>query len=110
VIIQFKSKASGGFFMTEPVMKQVFSAMGEEFSEKGIFTQERVPLVREKLARIVERSRVEDRSRLESFDEAVREGEAAPKDLPVGLSQRAYPLLDMLTTAEKKRVPVVWGV
>ncbi len=110
MIIEFKSKAIGGFFMTEPVMKIVFSAIGQEFSEKGIFTADQVPIVRAKLASVVEQSRVADRGRLASHDEAVREGEAAAKDFPVGLSQRAFPLLEMLTAAEKKKVPVVWGV
>ena len=110
MIIEFKSKATGGFFMTEPVMKMVFSAIGQEFSEKGIFTEAQVPVVRAKLQAIVEQSRMADRSRLASHDEAVREGEAVAKDLPVGLSQRAFPLLEMLTAAEKKKVPVVWGV
>lgn len=110
MIIEFKSKAIGGFFMTEPVMKMVFAAIGQEFSEKGIFTETQVPIVREKLQAVVEQSRHADRSRLESHDESVREGEALAKDLPVGLSQRAFPLLEMLTAAEKKKVPVVWGV
>ncbi len=110
MIIEFKSKASGGFFMTEPVMKMVFSAIGREFSEKGIFTEEQVPIVRAKLAQVVAQSRMADRGRLQSHDEAVREGEASEKDLPVSLSQRAFPLLEMLTAAEKKKVPVVWGV
>jgi hypothetical protein len=110
VIIEFKSKATGGFFMTEPVMKMVFSAIGQEFSEKGIFTEEQLPIARAKLQAIVEQSRMADRSRLKSHDEAVHEGEASAKDLPVGLSQRAFPLLEMLTAAEKKNVPVVWGV
>jgi hypothetical protein len=110
VIIEFKSKATGGFFMTEPVMKMIFSAIDQEFSEKGIFTEEQVPLVRAKLASVVAQSRAADQNRLQSHDQAVREGEAGEKDFPVGLSQRAFPLLEMLTAAEKKKVPVVWGV
>ncbi len=47
---------------------------------------------------------------MSQHDEAVRQGEASGKELPVGLSQRAFPLLDMLTAAEKKNVAVVWGV
>ncbi len=91
-------------------MKMIFSAIGQEFSDKGIFTEAQVPVVREKLAVVVAQSRAADRYRLQSHDEAVREGEASGKDLPVGLSQRAFPLLEMLTAAEKKNVPVVWGV
>ena len=38
--------------------------------------------------------------------EAGRSGMAAP----VGLAQRAWPLLNMLETAPKEEVPVTWGV
>jgi hypothetical protein len=110
VIIEFKSKAAGAFFMTEPVMKMVFSAMGVEFSPKGIFTEEQVPRMREALANAIERTKQQDQARMSQHDEAVRQGEASGKELPVGLSQRAFPLLDMLTAAEKKNVAVVWGV
>ncbi|MBU3724755.1 MAG: DUF1840 domain-containing protein [Burkholderiaceae bacterium] len=96
--------------MTEPVMKMVFAAMEVEFAPKGIFTEERVPLVREKLAQAVARSRQQDQARLNQHEEAARAGEAVGQELPVGLSQRAFPLLEMLTEAEKKKVSVVWGV
>lgn len=110
MIIEFKSKAAGAFFMTEPVMKMVFSAMGVAFSPKGIFTEEQVPGARAALASAIECAKQQDQARLGQHDEAVRLGEASGNDLPVGLSQRAFPLLDMLTAAEKQKVPVVWGV
>jgi hypothetical protein len=110
VIIEFKSKASGAFFMTEPVAKMVFAAIGVAFAGKGIFTEDQVPGVRAKLAQAIDQSRAQDRARLSEFDEAMRQGDAGSEELPVGLSQRAYPLLEMLEAAEKNRVPVVWGV
>lgn len=110
LIIEFKSKAAGAFFMTEPVARMVFAAMGVEFAGKGIFTEAQVPMVRARLAQAIDQSKAQDRARLSEFDEAVHEGSTAAKDLPVGLSQRAYPLLEMLMAAEKKGVPVVWGV
>ena len=102
MIIEFKSKAAGAFFMTEPVMKMVFSAMQMEFSAKGIFTEEQVPQMRARLAAAIDRAKQLDQARLSQHDEAVREGEASGRDLPIGLSQRAFPLLEMLTAAEKK--------
>jgi hypothetical protein len=110
VIIEFKSKAAGVFFMTEPVAKLVFTAMGREFTPKGIFTEEQVPQVRAKLAAVVKASQQQDRQALNQHDDAVSLGQNSTKDLPVGLSQRAFPLLEMLTAAEKKKVSVVWGV
>ena len=110
MIIEFRSKAAGGFFMTEPVMKMVFAAIGQEFSAKGIFTEAQIPGVRSRLAAAIDQSRKQDQSRLHQHDESVREGLTAVQELPIGLSQRAFPLLEMLTAAEKKNVPVVWGV
>ena len=110
MIIEFKSKATAAFFMTEPVMKMVFAAINVEFAPKGIFTEEQVPQIRARLSQAIERSKGGDQERIEQHDEAVRQGESNGRELPVGLSQRAFPLLDMLTAAEKKKVPVVWGV
>lgn len=96
--------------MTEPVAQLVFKALQRELTPQGIFTAEQVPQVRAQLAAVVEQSRDQDRKALNRHDEAMGQGEASSRDLPVGLSQRAYPLLDMLTRAEQKKVPVVWGV
>ena len=96
--------------MTEPVMRMVFAAIGQEFSTKGIFTEAQVPEVHSRLAAAIDRSRQQDQSRLNQHDESVREGLTAAQELPIGLSQRAFPLLEMLAAAEKKKVPVVWGV
>lgn len=110
MIIEFKSKAAGAFFMTEPVARMVFSAMGQDFAAKGIFTVEQLPIVRERLQSAIEKVRSQDRSALNAFDDASAAGKAGRHELPLGLSQRAYPLLEMLISAEKKKVPVVWGV
>ena len=96
--------------MTEAVAQIVFDALGRELTPQGIFTAEQVPAVRRELAAVVERSRQQDRQALDQHDEAVRQNERSAQDLPVGLSQRAFPLLDMLTRAEEKNVAVVWGV
>lgn len=96
--------------MTEPVARMVFAAIGHEFAEKGIFTEEQVPAVRAKLSAVIDQSKNQDRDAMNQHDDAVRLGESSGKELPVGLSQRAYPLLEMLSAAEKKKVSVVWGV
>ena len=110
MIIEFRSKAAGGFFMTEPVARQVFAALGREFEPKGIFTAEQVPQARQRLQDAIDRARGSDRAHQVGHESAVQEGAASASDMPVGLSQRAYPLLEMLCAAERKKVPVVWGV
>ncbi len=110
MIIEFKSKAAGAFFMTEPVARLVLSAAGLDYAEKGIVIAERVPEVRKTLALAIARSKQQDQDRLVAHEEAVREGEASSRETPVGLSQRAHPFLEMLTAAERQQVAVVWGV
>jgi hypothetical protein len=44
------------------------------------------------------------------YNESILPQESTTQDLEVGLSQRAFPLLEMLIAAEKQKVPVVWGV
>jgi hypothetical protein len=110
LIIEFKSKATGLFIMTESVATMVFSAMGLTFEPKGIFTAEQVPVMRQRLQEAIDQARTHDKARLEEHDESVTEGEVLARDFPLGLSQRAYPLLDMLIASERDGVAVVWGV
>ncbi len=110
MIIEFRSKAAGGFFMTEPVARLVLAALGREFAPKGIFTDEQVPLMRQRLEEAIAGARGQDRAHQAGHEAAVQEGAASATDMPVGLSQRAYPLLEMLRAAERDNVSVVWGV
>lgn len=110
MITEFRSKAAGGFFMTEPAVRMVFSAIGREFTPNGIFTEEQVPVVRRKLANAIEQSRSQDRAAMAQYNESILPPESTTQDLQVGLSQRAFPLLEMLIVAEKQKVPIVWGV
>jgi hypothetical protein len=110
VIIEFKSQAAASFFMTEPVAQMVFRAIGQELTPQGIFTKEQVPEVRARLARAIAQTRPQDRQAIDRHEDALREGETVSEELPIGLSQRAFPLLDMLLAAEKEQAAVVWGV
>lgn len=73
------------------------------FSSKGIFTEAQIPEIRGRLVAAIDQSRKQDQSRLNQHDESVREGLTALQELPIGLSQRAFPLLEMLTAAEKRK-------
>lgn len=110
MIIEFKSKAAAAFFMTEPVMKTVFAAIDVEFAPKGIFTVEQVPQVRARLAAAMDGSRNDDQSKIHQHDDTDPQEKDVGGELPIGLSQRAFPLLEMLRAAEKMNVVVVWGV
>ncbi len=86
--------------------KLLLSIVGKPFepesAPRGILTADEVPGALAKLQ--------------SASDAARRVEKDAPRDdepgqvLPVGLSQRAFPLIDMLQRAAKDRRDVVWGV
>ena len=108
-LVRFTSKAAGEIFMFEDNARRIFEILGKDATPKGIVTAEQVPAA---LAAL--RAAVEEERRL-----AVANGPGAsnPDDQQSGenpqfirLGQRAFPLIDMLERAAKKKVEVLWGV
>ena len=108
-LVRFSSKAAGEIFMFEDNAHRIFEILGKDATPKGIVTAEQVPAA---LAAL--RAAVEEERRL-----AVANGPGAnnPDDQQSGenpqfirLGQRAFPLIDMLERAAKKKVDVLWGV
>lgn len=108
-LVRFSSKAAGEIFMFEDNARRIFEILGKEASAKGIVTAEQVPAA---LAAL--KAAVEEERRLAA---ANGPASANPDDQPRGenpqfvrLGQRAFPLIDMLERAARKKVDVLWGV
>lgn len=84
--------------------KALLQVLGKPFDEttapRGIITAAEAPAALEKLKRAADQSLVEQRE-TQDLPEA---------QLSVSLSQRAYPLINMLERAAKAKADVVWGV
>ncbi len=103
MLITFKSKASGDIPMFAEHAKALLAVLGKDLDEatpRGIITAAEAPLALEKLKRAADQSLVEQRE-TQDLPEA---------QLSVSLSQRAYPLINMLERAAKAKADVVWGV
>lgn len=108
-LVRFTSKAAGEIFMFEDNARRIFEILGKDATPKGIITVEQVPT-----ALAVLQAAVEEERRLAA---ANGPGAGNPDDQPDGenpqfirLGQRAFPLIDMLERAAKKKVEVLWGV
>ncbi len=114
MIITFKSAASGDVIMLAEHARKLLDIIGKDPSDsQGIFTVEQLPGSIEKLM-----SAIRDDRRRQAEAEANADPDQEEKDkeegrvgmaAPVGLAQRSWPLLDMLQSAQKESVPVIWG-
>ena len=110
MIVTFQSKASGDVIMFGDVAQKLLEIMGKEAGAQGIITIEQLPVAIAQLEAAVAADKEQRRGQAEEdlpqFETAA-DGSRRPY---VSLSQRATPLLDLLSWSLKKKVPVVWGV
>lgn len=112
MLVTFKSAASADVIMFGDPAKELIAMLGKDPEDaKGIVTVEQLPQAIEKLRAAIEADKA--RRALRDAEREEQEAEEQGKTgmaAPVGLAQRAWPLLDMLESALKEGVPVVWGV
>ena len=110
MLITFKSRAAADVPMYAENAKMLLAVVGKslepESAPRGIITAEQVPDALAKLKAAADAARRSDK---ENGPESVRE-EDAGRPLPVGLAQRAFPLIEMLERAAAEGRDVVWGV
>ena len=113
MLYTFKSAASADVLMLGEPAKKLIGLIGKDPADtKGIVTVVQLPeaILRLRTAIDEDRARREENPRSEADDIADKEAGRTGMAAPVGLAQRAWPLLDMLETAQKEKVPVTWGV
>lgn len=115
MLITFKSKASADVIMFGEQGRKLIEILGKDAASaaKGIVTVEQLPAAIARLRAAIAEDKAQQQvardteASIDADDEAPEQrGMAAP----VGLAQRAWPMLEMLETAQRENVPVVWGV
>lgn len=111
-LVVFRSKAAGEIFMFAETARRIFEIIGKAEAPRGVITAEQVPEALARLTAAVEEEKAQLKAAQAQADEAERRGEA---DADAGaraitLAQRAYPLIEMLRAAQKKKVEVTWGI
>jgi uncharacterized protein YwlG (UPF0340 family) len=110
-LVVFRSKAAGEIFMFAETARRIFEIIGRLESSRGVITAEQVPEALQRLVDAVEQERAQLKAAAEEADRADREGQAGgTEQRAVTLGQRAFPLIEMLRAAQKKRVDVTWGI
>jgi Domain of unknown function (DUF1840) len=111
-LIVFRSKAAGEIFMFAETARRIFAIVGKDEAPRGVISVEQIPDALARLATAIEEEKAQLQEARQAAGEADRRGEAKPESAAqaITLAQRAYPLIDMLQAALKKRVDVTWGV
>lgn len=98
MLITFRTDAAGDVMMFGDVARRMLAIIGKHDEPKGIITVEQLP---DAIARL--------RAAMEA-DKALGSGpNSEGREKPVGLAQRAQPLLEQFQWALRKEKPVLWG-
>lgn len=110
-LVVFRSKAAGEIFMFAETARRIFEIIGRSDSARGVITAEQVPEALQRLETAVEQEKADIKAAHANADQADRRGTDEPANAaPITLGQRAFPLIEMLRAAAKKKVDVTWGV
>ncbi|HQR19930.1 MAG TPA: DUF1840 domain-containing protein [Burkholderiaceae bacterium] len=110
-LVVFRSKAAGEIFMFAETARRIFEIVGRSEAARGVITAEQVPDALQRLVAAVELERADIKAAAAAADQKDRRGADEPAAAaPISLGQRAFPLIEMLRAAQKKKVDVTWGV
>jgi hypothetical protein len=109
-LVVFRSKAAGEIFMFAETARRIFDILGKDATPRGVITAEQVPDALARLTAAVDAEKEAVRAAQREADEAERRGDEAASQRAISLGQRAFPLIEMLQLAQKKKVDVTWGV
>ncbi|MGE4071386.1 MAG: DUF1840 domain-containing protein [Lysobacterales bacterium] len=108
-MIKFSCSATGDVQMLQAHAEMLLQAIGKELGERGVITPAEMPAAIAALTAAGER----DRHQRADEESDSNDGDDEGKDVnanQVGLSQRAFPLVEMLKRALEADKPVVWGL
>lgn len=109
-LVVFRSKAAGEIFMFAETSRRILEIIGREDAPRGVITAEQVPAALQRLASAVEQEKADAKAAAAAAEQADRRSEPADTAQQITLGQRAYPLIEMLRAAERRKVDVTWGV
>ncbi|WP_291993532.1 DUF1840 domain-containing protein [Candidatus Accumulibacter sp. ACC003] len=109
MLVKFTSNTSGQIMMFSPVARVLLEIIGKDCSARGVITCEQLPNAIEKLRLAADGSGA---GRDTTDDQPQAAGDSADDQAtpepPVGLAQRAYPLIELLQWTRKEEGFILW--
>jgi hypothetical protein len=110
-LVVFRSKAAAEITMFAETARRLLQIVGRADAERGVIRADEVVDALNRLTAAVDQERVELLRQGEERESEERAGSPYSERLmPITLGRRAFPLIEMLRAAQRKRVDVTWGV
>jgi len=108
MLVTFKTRAAPDVQMLDSLADYLLNIIGKRLGERGVITHDELPAAIQKLEAAV----AIDKKERSEHDGHFHEGEEGhePHEVPVGLSQRAFPFLDMMRLAQQENGDIIWGL
>ena len=99
MLVKFRSNVCGEMIMFAEIAHTLLAAMGKECTARGVFVREEMLAAADRL-----------RQAVSGATPNTEDEEKEPKDRPVALAQRAWPLIDMLerTARGDAKAHILW--
>ena len=107
MLVKFTSSTSGQIMMFAPVARQLLDLIGKECTARGVITTEQLPEAIERL-RLAAAGAHSTPSPATEDAMASEDSTSETESAPVGLGQRAYPLIEILEWTRKEDGFVLW--
>jgi len=113
MLVKFNSSTSGQIMMFSPAARQLLEILHKDCSARGVITTEQLPEAIERLRTAVAGGRYGDTDTpphqatvpAKNDDSNGDKGEGGP---PIGLAQRAFPLIELLEWTRKEDGFILW--
>ena len=109
-LVVFRSKAAAEIFMFAETAQRLLQIIGQQGGARGVIPAEEVADALHQLLGAVEQEKADLRQERARREPDERAGNAYGEPAPITLAQRAFPLIEMLRAAQRKRVDVTWGI
>jgi hypothetical protein len=110
-LVVFRSKAAAEIFMFAETAQRMLQIVGKSDGPRGVIRADEVDAALKSLLAAVESEKTALREARSAHEADERAGQASADRLPpITLGQRAFPLIEMLRAASRKRVDVTWGI
>jgi hypothetical protein len=106
MLITFQSNAAPDVLMLKDLASYLLGIAGKRLNARGVITHDELPNVINRLETAI----LEDEKAALEHDALHRSAHSGRHEHHEGLSQRAYPFLDMLREAQKQNADIIWGL
>jgi hypothetical protein len=110
-LVVFRSKAAAEIFMFAETARRLLQIAGKDDGPRGVIRADEAPAALQRLEQAVDAEKSALAQARSAREAEERAGQTGSEPLPpITLGQRAFPLIEMLRAAVRKRVDVTWGI